>query len=191
MLDIVKQVIKHYIESGKIPTKNELIINDTSLLEKRGNIFVTIYKNGNIVGNSGNVVEIENDLVNELIKNTIYALGDKRFETLTVWDLDKIKIRIDIMTNRILLWGKTIPDKNGKMVPNPNYREVKDLNPVKSGILAIKKDYNKLAVILPNISTTLTSGKDFESVLSKKLDETFHEENFILYEVQTEVLSDY
>jgi len=74
MIDIAQQVIQYYLESGKIPTKNELIINDTSLFEKRGNIFVTLYKNGNIVGSSGNVVEIENDLVNELIKNTIYAL---------------------------------------------------------------------------------------------------------------------
>jgi AMMECR1 domain-containing protein len=114
-------------------------------------------------------------LVNELIKNTIYALWDKRFPDLTLEDLGKIKIRIDIITNRILL----------------NDRKISDLNPVKSWILVIKKDYNKLAVILPNISHTLTSGKDFENVLSRKLEEEFKTENYIIYEIQTEILTNY
>lgn len=175
MLDIVLQVIKYYIETTKIPSKNDIEIKDTSLLEKRWNIFVTIYKNWNIVWNSWNVVEIENDLVNELIKNTVFALWDQRFERLTKDDLDKIKVRIDVMTNRILL----------------NNKKISDLNPVKSWILAIKKDYNKLAVILPNISSTLTSWKDFEDVLSRKLDEEFKQENFIVYEIETDVLSNY
>jgi len=175
MLDIVEQVIKFYLENKKIPTKNDLDIKDLSLLEKKWNVFVTIYKNWNIVWNSWNIVEIENDLVNELIKNTIYALWDKRFPDLTLEDLGKIKIRIDIITNRILL----------------NDRKISDLNPVKSWILVIKKDYNKLAVILPNISHTLTSGKDFENVLSRKLEEEFKPENYIIYEIQTEVLTNY
>ncbi|MDD5770297.1 MAG: AMMECR1 domain-containing protein [Candidatus Gracilibacteria bacterium] len=175
MLDIVSQIIKYYLETSKIPTKNELVIKDKSLLEKKGTIFITIYKSGNIVGNSGNIVEIENDLVNELIKNTIFALGDKRFERLTINDLDKIKIRIDILKNRILL----------------NDKKIQDLNPVKSGILVIKKDYNKLSVILPNISSTMTSGDDFVEVLSNKLEEEFKAENYIVYEIQTEVLTNY
>lgn len=191
MLDIVSQVIKYYLENKKIPTKNDLIIKDASLLEKRGNIFVTIYKNGNIVWNSGNIVEIENDLVNELIKNTIYALWDQRFPDLELSDLDKIKIRIDVLTNRILLGWKTITDKTWKKIQNPDYKEIKDLNPVKSWILVIKKDYNKLSVILPNISSTLTSWKEFVAILSKKLDEDFIEDNYIIYEIQTNILSNY
>lgn len=191
MVDIVKQIIKYYLEFQKIPTKNELDIKDLSLLEKRWNLFVTLYKNGNIVGNSGNVVEIENDIVNELIKNTIFALGDKRFPDLASEDIEKINIRIDIMTSRVLLGWKMMMDKDGKQVPNPNYKNIKDINPVKSWVLAIKKDYEKLAVILPNISSTLTSGSDLLDVLSRKLDEEFKEDNFILYEIQTEVLSDY
>lgn len=175
MLDIVEQVIKFYLENGKIPTKNDLDIKDLSLLKRKWNIFVTIYKNWNIVWNSWNIVELENDLVNELIKNTIYALWDNRFPNLTSEDLGKIKIRIDIITNRILL----------------NNKKISDLNPVKSWILVIKKDYNKLAVILPNISSTLTSSKDIENVLSRKLDEEFKIENYIVYEFETKVLTNY
>lgn len=175
MLDIVSQVIKYFLEHRKIPTKNELIIKDNSLLEKKGNIFVTIYKNGNIVWNSGNIVEIENDLVNELIKNTIYALWDQRFPDLELMDREKIKIRIDIIKNRLLL----------------NNKKISELNPMKSWVLVIKKDYNKLSVILPNISSTLTSWKEFYEILSKKLEEDFKEENYIIYEIETDILSDF
>lgn len=175
MLDIVEQVIKFYLENKKIPTKNDLDIKDLSLLERKWNVFVTIYKNWNIAWNSWNIVEIENDIVNELIKNTIYALWDKRFPDLTIDDLWKIKIRIDIITNRILL----------------NNKKISDINPVKSWILVIKKDYNKLAVILPNISSTLTSSKDIENVLSNKLEEKFIIENYIVYEFETEILTNY
>ncbi len=175
MLDIVSQVIKYFLEHRKIPTKNELIIKDNSLLEKKGNIFVTIYKNGNIVWNSGNIVEIENDLVNELIKNTIYALWDQRFPDLELTDREKIKIRIDIIKNRLLL----------------NNKKISELNPMKSWVLVIKKDYNKLSVILPNISSTLTSWKEFYEILSKKLEEDFKEENYIIYEIETDILSDF
>ena len=175
MIDLVKQIIKYYLVEKKIPTKNELDINNTSLLEKKWNLFITIYKNWNIVWNSWNIVEIENDLVNETIKNTIYALWDKRFKELTIDDFDKIKIRIDIINNRNIL----------------NNKSISDVNPIKYWVLVIKKDYNKLAVILPNISTTLTSWNDIKNVLSKKLDEDFTEDNYIIYELQTEVLTDF
>lgn len=175
MIDIVKQIIKYYLENNKkTPTKNELIINDISLLEKKWNIFVTVYKNWNIVWNSWNIVELENDLVWELIQNTITSLNDPRFEKLTLDDLDKLKIRVDVINNRILL-----------------NKKIEDLNPVKSWILVIKKDYTKLSVILPNISPTLVSGGDFVKVISKKLDEEFKLENYIVYEIETEVFSDY
>ena len=103
MINIVKQTLQYFLSNGKIPTKNELIITDTSLLQKKATVFVTLYKNGNIVGSSGNVVELENDIVNELIQNSIYSLQDPRFERLTLADLEKVKIRIDIITSRNIL----------------------------------------------------------------------------------------
>lgn len=140
MINIVKQTLQYFLSNGKIPTKNELIITDTSLLQKKATVFVTLYKNGNIVGSSGNVVELENDIVNELIQNSIYSLQDPRFERLSIADLEKVKIRIDIITSRNIL------DK-----------PFSELNPARSGILVIKKDYSKLSIILPNISPTLVS----------------------------------
>lgn len=140
MINIVKQTLQYFLSNGKIPTKNEIIITDTSLLQKKATVFVTLYKNGNIVGSSGNVVELENDIVNELIQNSVYSLQDPRFERLTLADLEKVKIRIDVITSRNIL------DKS-----------FSELNPAKSGVLVIKKDYSKLSIILPNISPTLVS----------------------------------
>lgn len=174
MINIVKQTLQYFLNSGKIPTKNELIITDTSLLQKKATVFVTLYKNGNIVGSSGNVVELENDIVNELIQNSVYSLQDPRFERLTLADLEKVKIRIDVITSRNIL------DK-----------PFSELNPAKSGVLVIKKDYSKLSIILPNISPTLVSWSDFPKVLSKKLEENFKADDFIIYEIQTQVTSDY
>lgn len=174
MISIVKQILKYFLTHQKIPTKNELIITDTSLLNKKGTVFITLYKNGNIVGSSWNVVELENDMINELIQNAVTALQDPRFETLLLTDLDKIKIRVDVLQNRNILEWK-----------------IEDLNPVKSGILVIKKDYTKLSVILPNISSTIVSGKDYIDILSKKLEESFVMDDYIVYEIQTEVTTDY
>lgn len=175
MINIVKQAIWFYLTNGKIPTKNEIIVTDSSLFQKKWTIFVTLYKNGNIIWSSGNVVELENDIVNELIQNSIYSLQDPRFEKITLGDIDKIKIRIDIISRNPL-------DQNKK---------IEDLNPVKSGILVIKRDYTKLSIILPNISSTLVSWKDFPKVLTKKLEEVFKEENYIIYEIQSQIISDY
>lgn len=170
----MKQTLQYFLSNGKIPTKNELIITDTSLLQKKATVFVTLYKNGNIVGSSGNVVELENDIVNELIQNSVYSLQDPRFERLTLADLEKVKIRIDIITSRNIL------DK-----------PFSELNPAKSWVLVIKKDYSKLSIILPNISPTLVSWVDFPKVLSRKLEENFKADDFIIYEIQTQVTSDY
>lgn len=174
MIDLVLQIIKFYLENNKKPTKNDLIISNKELLESRWNIFITIYKNADIVWNAWNVVEIENDLVSEIIENTIWALEDNRFPKLEINDIDKIKIKVDVIKNRKLLNWK-----------------IDDLNPVKVGILAIKKDYEKLAIILPNISSKLTTWKDFVKVLGKKLNEDFKEEDYIVYELETESLSNY
>lgn len=174
MLNIVKQTLKYYLENGKVPTKNELVITDPSLLQKKATVFVTLYKNGNIIGSSGNVIELENDIVNELILNSVYALQDPRFEKVTSSDIEKIKIRIDIISNRKVL-----------------ETSIEDLNPAKSWVLVIKKDYTKLSVILPNISPTLVSGKDFLKILSKKLEENFVFENYIVYEIETQITTDY
>lgn len=174
MIEIVQQTLEYYLKNKKIPTINEITLKNTALLKQESEVFVTLYKNGNIIGSSGNVVKIENSVVHELILNTIAALRDPRFDDLSLEEWQKLQIRIDTITSRNIL-------------EKPFW----DLNPVNSGVLAIKKDYSKLSIILPNISPTLVSGNDFPKILSKKLEEDFVMENYIVYEVHTQITTNY
>lgn len=174
MLNLVKQTLKYYLQTKKVPKIEELNI-DNSLLEKKWMLFVTLYKWWEIVGSSWNVIELEKTLAEDIIQNTIEAINDDRFWGLNLLDLEKIKVRIDIIKNRVILDANTF----------------KDLSPVKLWVIAIKKDYNKLAVILPNISTSLISSSEISQVLSKKLWENFQFESYIVYSLETEVLTDF
>lgn len=175
MLELAKQTIKYFLENNKIPKIEELEIKNEELLSKKWMIFVTLYKNWEIVWSSWNIVEIEKTLASEIISNTIEALNDKRFEKLKIEDLENIKIRIDIVKERVVLDENTF----------------KWINPVKNWIIAIKKDYNKLCVILPNISSSIFTSDDLLPVLSKKLWDEFNFSDFIVYSLDTEVLRDF
>lgn len=175
MLDITKQIIEFYLKNKKSPKIEELKVSDYSLVEKKWMIFVTLYKNWEIFWSSWNIIEIEKTFLEELISNTIEALNDKRFPEKNISDLDKIKTRIDIVKDRVVLDEKSF----------------KDLSPLKKWVIVIKKDYNKLAVILPNISMNLVSSNDFLPVLSNKLWEDFVFENYIVYSLDTEILTDF
>ena len=174
MLDIVKQVIDFYYKNFNKPKLEDLEIKDISLLEKSDSLFITLYLDWLIKWSSGNIKEIEDNIVLELIENTISAIEDSRFEKSNLTEKDKLKIRIDIISNR---WK-----------PLNNW-EIKNIDPAKSGVLVIKTDYEKSAVILPNISWSLLTWEDFSPVLSKKLYEDFEDKNYLVYKIDTIVES--
>lgn len=176
MIEIVKQIMDYYLKNKKEPSINDLNIVDKNLLSDKWCIFVTLYKNWEIRWSAWNIKEIEIYIINELIKATIDAISDSRFIPLTLEELNDIKIRIDILWDRKMLelW------------------KIWELDPIKSWIIAIKKDYEKLAIILPNINHILMSGDDFIPVLKFKLqDDDFEEKNYILYEINSKVLTSY
>jgi AMMECR1 domain-containing protein len=123
---------------------------------------------------SGNIKEIEDNIVLELIENTVAAIEDARFPKIKFAEKDDIKFRIDEITNR---W-KPLDDG-----------EIKNIDPLKNWVLVIKSDYEKASVILPNISGSLMSGEDFISVLWKKLWEDFEDKNYLIYKIETKVYS--
>jgi hypothetical protein len=71
MLDLVQQIINFYYKNLRTPEVEELEIKDNSLLEKQVSVFVTLYISGVIKGSSGNIKEIKDNVVLELIENTI------------------------------------------------------------------------------------------------------------------------
>lgn len=176
MLNIVKQTIEFYVKNLKTPNIEDIKIEDESLLKKQWSLFVTIYKNWEIRWSSGNIKELKSSIALELIENTIEAISkDIRFKPIKAEESKNIKTRIDIITNRKIL----------------QELEIKSLDPVKSWILVIKKDYEKMACILPNINPILLNWDDFIPVLKVKLNENkFDEKDYIIYSIETEIIRD-
>ena len=174
MLDIVKQVIDFYYKNFNKPKIEDLEIKNKELLEDSWSIFVTLYLDWIIKWSSGNIKEIKENIVLELIENTVSALEDSRFVKASLSEKDNLKIRIDDITNR---W-KPLSDW-----------DIKNIDPTKYWVLVIKSDYEKSAVILPNISWGLMTWEDFAWVLSKKLWEDFDDKNYLVYKIETKVES--
>ncbi len=169
MVELVKQIIKYYFENGKAPSVEDLENVPEDLLNRRANLFVTLYKSGEVTGSAWNIKELESTAIGELIVNTIIALKDDRFEKLSLDDLKKIQIRVDEITTRQVL-------DEGKLL---------SLDPVKFWIIAIKKDREKMAVILPNISPLLLTWEDLIDSLWKKLKEKFEEKKYDIFAITT------
>lgn len=176
MIDIVKQIIAFYIENKREPQVKDIIIKDDRLLNEAWAVFVTLYSKWEIRWASWNVREIDASIFHELVKNTIAAISkDERFQPLTKKESLWIIVRVDLIKNRKVLqtW------------------ELKDVDPINYWIIVIKKDYWKLAVILPNINPLIMNGSDYPKFLSFKIGEDFVENDYIVYKIKTEIEKDY
>ena len=185
MINIAKQTVDFFIQKMRVPKIEELQNISPELLATKWSCFVTIFLNWEVRGSAGNIKEIKNSLAEEIIENTIEAISkDSRFEKLTSTESKNIKIRIDLITNRKVL-ARTDEEAKAKI------ETISKIDPVKKGIIVIKKDYTKTTTILPNIDTKLISWKDYNWILSAKLNEPFDENKYIIYEIETKVESDY
>ena len=173
MVDLAKQVIDYYTKYQKEPKIEDLEIKESILKERIGKVFVTIYLNWEINWSSWNINEIEKTLAEEIIQNTINAISkDPRFKPISIDDAKNVKIRIDEISSRT-------PLQEGA---------IKTLEPTKTWVIAIKKDYETLAVVLPNISPKLLTWDDFYEALKFKLwIKQFEEKDYILYSIETVV----
>lgn len=171
MLDLVNKTIDFYIKNLRKPDIKELENINIELLNKRWAIFVTIYHKGEIRWSAGNIIEIMPSLAEEIIENTIKAISeDPRFKPLSINESKEIKIRVDLISNRNILKDKSI----------------KDIDPSKNWVIVIKKDYEKMAAVLPNIHPKLVTWDDFSIVLKEKLKEKeFNEQDYTIYEMET------
>ena len=185
MINIAKQTVDFFIQKMRVPKVEELEISRSELTTTKGSCFVTIFLNWEVRGSAGNIKEIKNSLAEEIIENTIEAISkDSRFEKLTSPESKNIKIRVDLITNRKVL-ARTDEEAKAKV------ETISKIDPVKKGIIVIKKDYTNTTTILPNIDTKLISWKDYNWILSAKLWEQFDETKYIIYEIETKVESDY
>ena len=175
MINIIDQIIKYYLQYKKSPSVNDLQIEDISIMDpQQKSLFVTLYKNWEVRWSSGTAMNLnKTPLITLLIENTVNALSkDSRFNPVELKEIQDIKIRLDIIQSKTVL---------------PEWKTLKDLDPTKSWILAIKKDYEKIALILANMHPALLTGEDFIEVLQSKLkDKNFKEDEYLLYEIISE-----
>lgn len=174
MLELAKKILKFYIELNQEPTLDDLEITNDDLLNNKWSIFVTLYKNWEVVWSAWNIVELEPNKALELIKSCIWALNDRRFVG-KVDSISDLKIRIDEITSK-----ETLKDK-----------EITQIIPQNSWVIVIKKDYDDLGVILPWISPNINTWNDLVLVLNKKLKADFVNDDYIIYEIKTNVLTDF
>lgn len=177
MLEIVKQTIDFYMKNLKKPKISDLNFEETDLLTKKWSCFVTIYHKWIIRWASWNIKEIKENLVEELIENTINALtNDKRFKKTTLGESKELNIRVDEIISR-----EIIKDWN-----------LEKIEPTSAWVLVIKKDYEKMACILPNIDPKILSWEDYINILVEKLEEkNFNPDDYIIYEIKTDTKINY
>ena len=176
MITLAQQTIDFFTTNLREPKLEELKLQNQALVQERGCVFVTIYQKWEIRWSAGNIKEIESSIAEETIKSTIAAIStDARFKPLTKTEAEWIRIRIDKITNRKVLevW------------------KVASMDPVTHGIIVIKKDYSKLVTMLPNISPAVLSSWDLIDYLEAKLWEKFEEKDYIVYQIETEVSTNY
>ena len=176
MITLAQQTIDFFTTKLREPKLEELHLNNQALVQERWCVFVTIYLNWEIRGSAGNIKEIEASLAEETIKSTIEAISkDTRFQPLTKSEAETVKIRIDKIQKRKILdeWA------------------ISKLDPVTHWIIVIKKDYSKLVTILPNISPAVLTSGDLHEYLEAKLGEKFVEKDYIIYQIETEVSTNY
>lgn len=176
MVEIVKQIISFYLKNKREPLVSDITVWDTSLYNDIWAIFITLYSKWEIRWAAWNIKEIDASIFHELIKNTIVAISkDSRFEPLTLKESENIVVRVDLIKDRKVLqvW------------------ELSKVDPIKNWIIVIKKDYERLAVILPNINPMIMNGTDYQKFLSAKLWETFSEKDYIVYKIFTDIEKDY
>lgn len=177
MISIVRQTIDFYMKNLKEPTLNDIKIENKELLNERWSCFVTLYYKWNIRWSAWNIKEIKKNIIEEIISNTIEALtNDKRFKKITLWESKELKIRFDKISSRSIL-----KDKN-----------IKSIETTRFWVLVIKKDYEKMALLLPNIDPKILTWEDYIPILKEKLNEKeFSESDYIIYEIETITETDY
>lgn len=176
MITLAQQTIEFFTTKMREPKLEELELKNQALVQERWCVFVTIYSKWEIRGSAGNIKEIENSLAEEVIKSTMQAISqDSRFKPLTKDEAEAVRIRVDKIANRKVLeegW-------------------IWKIDPVTHGVIVIKKDYSKLVVILPNISPAVLTSSDLVGYLEAKLWEKFIEKDCIIYQIETEVSTNY
>ncbi len=181
MISIIRQTMEFYFAKMQTPDIQDLEIINKQLIGTKGSCFVTFFLNGEVRASAGNIKWILSTLWEELIQNTLHAMNkDTRFTPLSPSESKEIKIRADFIKNRRVL-ARTDDEVKHKV------ETLAKIDPVKNGVIVIRKDYSKTVTILPNIDSKILVWSDYQNALSAKLWEIFDENKYIIYQIETTV----
>lgn len=169
MLKNAREIATFYLKNGKSPIASEIDVQ-SNYFETAKPQFITFYKEWKVLASSWTIKATEKSTWEELTKNILALLKDKRLKWFKVEDLENIKIRFDEITER-----KPLDKKDDIWV----------INSKTSGVVVVKNDYSRLACLLPDISSSVKDEKSMKKVLDDKLGEKYQRKNYVVYEILT------
>jgi len=128
---LARQSIEHYLKTGKILDCPKPL---PQIFKKRAGVFVSIHKkNGELRGCIGTFLPTQENLAQEIIKNSLSAATqDPRFSPLTLSELKNVEISVDILS-------QPMPANN-----------LDELNVKKYGVI-VKSADGRSGLLLPDI----------------------------------------
>jgi AmmeMemoRadiSam system protein B/AmmeMemoRadiSam system protein A len=119
LLEIARQSIKSYLESGKLPD-----INESGVLGEPGAAFVTLEKDGNLRGCIGHTVATGPLCQTVSVCAVQAAVSDPRFPPVRAAELDRLDIEISVLTplRPIKLLDEIEVGRDGLMIEKGQFR---------------------------------------------------------------------
>ncbi len=150
-LKIARDAINEFVINNKIISLDKDL--PKSVLLYRSGVFVSVYENGDkdrLRGCIGTYLPTKENIAEEIIYNAIAACSkDYRFNPISIKELNKIKISIDIIHEMHLV------------------NNIDTLDPKKFGILIEAKNNSSSALLLPNIQQITTIHDQIAATLKK------------------------
>ncbi|HRI36292.1 MAG TPA: AMMECR1 domain-containing protein [bacterium] len=180
MQEFVRTALSRYLTTQHVPSPEEVgIPADHPLMRRKDIVFVTIYRNGEVIASSGRVAVKKSSSAVELVENALLCLKDPRIAEF-LGDptlLDAVRIRVDI-----------IPTEKRKIIST-----LSEIDPNVHGLILISEQHEALGVVLPGMSRLASTPEELFFLVAKKagLDsQSLSEEEYILYTIETEVSAD-
>lgn len=180
MNEIAKKVIIKYLNEQKIPTLEELWVQNDPNITTKFCSFVTLYKDWKVISSSWRINLKKPNTILELIENALFCLKDPRFvESIkNPLEINKVKFRVDLIRN-----------EQRKVI---NSLDEIDLN--KHWMILISQPLWKVWVILPHMTNLASTPKDLFKLVCMKADLddlTLKDEDYVLYSIETDEFSDF
>lgn len=175
--NLVRSVLKSYLNSGVIPAISDLGLEGHPDLLTKNLVFVTLYLNGSVVASSGRVYALQNHTISECIDNTLLALKDARATSISIENLDTVRIRVDIIqsTDRRVI------------------RSFSELNPREEGVILLSQNLGKLSVVLPKILPPDINSEGIFKIACVKADMPSSQDlrDYVLFAIRSTQYSDF